>query len=103
VAEILELFIETSPLLLNQIRKDIEGKNWKLFFKNTAKFKGSLGSLQMHSLMLLVDRLEVLVKGDDTIRIPAALSDLWKEHSLVVPLLRTELKGIRKTESAIKG
>jgi CheY-like chemotaxis protein len=101
VAEILELFIESSPHLLNQIKLDLERNNKKSLFKNTAKLKGSLGSLHMQSMMSLVNRLEFVVRADDTNDIPPALTSLLKEHALVVPLLKTELKELRKGVTTI--
>ncbi|HVG15978.1 MAG TPA: response regulator [Chitinophagaceae bacterium] len=101
VVEILELFIESSPKVLNQIKLDLERANKRSLFKNTAKLKGSLGSLQMQSMMSLVSQLEFLVRADNTNEVPSAVAALLKEHSLVVPLLKTELRELKKKVTAI--
>ena len=100
VLEVLEMFLEKTPQLLAEIRKDIRSREFGSMIKKTAKLKGSLGSLQMQSMMLLVDEIEIFTKTEDYKNIPETVDQLFKEYELVGPMLQRELALLKEKVSA---
>ncbi len=101
ILEILELFIDDTPGLLDQIKKDVERKDTDSIFKNTAKFKGSLGSLKMQSLMRVVNQLELFIRSEDLAHVPSTLNELYREHALVAPLIKLEMQALKRKTKVI--
>jgi CheY-like chemotaxis protein/HPt (histidine-containing phosphotransfer) domain-containing protein len=94
IVEIIEMFTKQTPQLLTQIRTDIELQNLASVIKKTANLKGSLGSLHMHSMMQIVEEIELFIKVEDVAKIPLALNQLVDEFKLIVPLLQREVEEI---------
>jgi CheY-like chemotaxis protein len=101
ILEILEMFIEDTPYLLDQIKKDVDRQDAESFFKNTAKFKGSLGSLQMQSMMKVVNQLELFIRTDDMAHVPSTINELYRSHESIVPLIQAEVKKLKSKSKAI--
>jgi CheY-like chemotaxis protein len=95
VVEILEMFIENTPQLLKEIKQAIARDDIDNVVRKTAKLKGSLGSLQMQSMMKIVDEMEIAVRIEDIPAIPSIMEKLHKEYDTVNPLLRKELHAMR--------
>lgn len=95
VVEILEMFISKTPDLLKEIKEAVKSENIDSVIKKTAKLKGSLGSLQMHSMMKAVAEVEALVRMEEMQQISSAIEKLYKEYEVVIPLLRKELKRMK--------
>jgi CheY-like chemotaxis protein len=93
--EILEMFINKTPALLKEIKQAIDLKDIDAVVKKTAKLKGSLGSLQMQSMMRIINEMELFVRLEDTDKIPMAIERLHKEYEVVVPLIRKELNDMK--------
>ena len=95
IIEILEMFINKTPALLKDIKEAIEEKNIDAVIKRTAKLKGSLGSLQMQSMMKIINEMEISVRMEETYAISASIDKLSKEYNIVAPLLRKELSEMK--------
>jgi CheY-like chemotaxis protein len=95
VIEILEMFIENTPQLLKEIKQSIARDDIDNVIKKTAKLKGSLGSLQMQSMMKIIDEMEIAVRMEDIPAIPSIMEKLHKEYDAIVPLLRKELNAMK--------
>lgn len=91
VVEILEMFIENTPQLLKEIKHAIIRNDIDDVVKKTAKLKGSLGSLQMQSMMKIIDEMEITVRMEDIPAMPSLMEKLQKEYDTVAPLLTKEL------------
>ena len=95
IIDILEVFINKTPGLLKDIKQAIEMEDIHEVVKRTAKLKGSLGSLQMQSMMRIIDEMEIFIRLEDTKKIPLTIEQLHKEYEVVAPLIRKELKAMK--------
>jgi HPt (histidine-containing phosphotransfer) domain-containing protein len=95
IVEILDMFIGNTPQLLKEIRQAIMGDDIDAVIKKMAKLKGSLGSLQMDSMMKIIDEMEVAVRMEDIGVISSIIDKLHKEYEMVSPLLRKELNAMK--------
>ena len=95
VIEILEMFIENTPQLLKEIKYAIGRDDIDNVVRKTAKLKGSLGSLQMQSMMKIIDEMEIAVRMEDMPAIPSIIEKLHKEYDTVSPLLYKELDAMK--------
>jgi HPt (histidine-containing phosphotransfer) domain-containing protein len=89
------MFVNKTPALLIEIKEAIKEGNDDAVIKKTAKLKGSLGSLQMQSMMQIVDSMEVHVRLEDTHKIPISIEMLHREYDIVAPLIRKELGAMK--------
>jgi CheY-like chemotaxis protein len=95
VIEILEMFIENTPQLLKEIKYAIGRDDIDNVVRKTAKLKGSLGSLQMQSMMKIIDEMEIAVRMEDISAIPFIMERLHREYDTVNPLLQKELDAMK--------
>jgi HPt (histidine-containing phosphotransfer) domain-containing protein len=91
VIEILEMFITKTAGLIKEIKQAIEQEDYDIMVKKTAKLKGSLGSLQAHSMMKIVEEMELFIRMEDVHKIQMAVEKLQKEYDVVASLLSKEL------------
>ena len=95
IIEILEMFINKTPVLLKEIKEAIDEEDIDAVIKRTAKLKGSLGSLQMHSMMKIINEMEIAVRMEEMHTIPAIINRLHEEYDIIAPLLRKELSEMK--------
>jgi CheY-like chemotaxis protein len=95
IIEILEMFIEDTPKLLKEIKQAIVMEDIDSAVRKKAKLKGSLGSLQMQSMMKIIDEMEIAIRMEDIPAIPSIIEKLYKEYDVITPLLRKELKSMK--------
>lgn len=101
IIEIIEMFLNQTPKLLAELKKERQAQDIPSLIKITAKLKGSLGSLQMQSMMQITDEIEFLIKIEDANKIPVAIEQLCSEYELISSLLEKELIDI-KTQLSLK-
>jgi CheY-like chemotaxis protein len=58
LCEVLQIFIQSTPVLMNEIKQAIAEKNWDEVYKKSHKIKSSIGMLQMAKLMSLISKVE---------------------------------------------
>ena len=63
--EILQLFLDTTPVALTEIKEAILYENWDEVYMKAHKLKSGLGILQMNKLLDLVTSIEILAKVPD--------------------------------------
>ncbi|HUX84089.1 MAG TPA: response regulator, partial [Chitinophagaceae bacterium] len=56
--EILEIFLQMTPIALDEILKAAEGKLWDVVFQKAHRLKTSLGMIQLHSMVQRMDTVE---------------------------------------------
>lgn len=95
ISEILEMFVNKTPALLKEIKEAIKEGNGDVVIKKTAKLKGSLGSLQMQSMMRIVDEMELSVRLEDIHKLSISIEMLHKEYDIVAPLIKKELNALK--------
>ena len=89
------MFVGKTPVLLKEIKQEIRTKELSSILKKTAKLKGSLGSLQMLSMMKIVEKIEGFVRLEDMDNIPSAVEQLQAEYDVIAPVLTKELSRLR--------
>lgn len=99
IVEILEIFLRNTPSLLDDIRKELKSQDIGAIIKKAAKLKGSLGSLQMQSMMQIVNEIELFIKVEDMNKVRLAVEMLGKEYETISALLREELMDLKKAVS----
>ncbi|HYM95181.1 MAG TPA: response regulator, partial [Chitinophagaceae bacterium] len=101
MCEVLQLFLESTPVSLNEISAGIKVKNWDLVYKQSHKLKSSLGLLQMDEFLSVITRIELNAKEIKNLdSIPDDFRKAEKLFDEVKPMIETELK--EAVETAVK-
>ena len=58
LCEVLQLFIESTPVMMLEIKEAILNKDWEEVYKKSHKIKSSIGILQMGELMSTISKIE---------------------------------------------
>jgi len=91
--EILQLFLTTTPLLLNEIHEATLYENWDEVYRKAHKLKSSLGILQMNLMLGLISTIELQAKEQQNIeRIPDGLKKATDLFDLIRPMIEAELE-----------
>jgi PAS domain S-box-containing protein len=91
--EVLRLFLETTPIMLDEIKEGVLYENWDMVNKKSHKLKSSLGILQMNSMLAMAAEIEQKAKTQiKTNQIPGILKKLTEQFVLVKPMIEAELK-----------
>jgi PAS domain S-box-containing protein len=92
LCEILELFLNTTPTILEELQNDVLSEHWDSIEKKAHKLKSSLGILQMNEIMELVSTIEIKAKERlESDKIQQALKLTIEQFGLVRPMLESEL------------
>lgn len=92
--------MEKTPVLLKEIKEALSEKNYSSVIPMTAKLKGSLGSLQMQSMIRIVDEIESFIRTEDTSQFSFVIEQLNKEFELICPLIKMELNKMQGVEAS---
>jgi CheY-like chemotaxis protein len=95
LVEILEMFISKTPALIGEIKHAVETKEFSTIMKKTAKLRGSLGSLQMQTMIKIVEEIEALARISDVHKFSQQMEKLQAEYYVIAPLLEKELSEVR--------
>ncbi|PZR24743.1 MAG: hypothetical protein DI535_20935 [Citrobacter freundii] len=91
--EVLKIFLETTPIMLDEIKEGILYENWDMVSKKAHKLKSSLGILQMNSMLAMAAEIEQHAKTQtETTQLSATLKKLVAQFDLVRPMIEAELK-----------
>ncbi|MGC4039143.1 MAG: PAS domain S-box protein [Chitinophagaceae bacterium] len=94
--EILEIFLESTPTLIAEIKEAALYENWDVVYKKAHKMKSSLGILQMNHLLELVTTIELQAKEQkETDKIPAEIKQLVEQYALIRPMIEAELNSAK--------
>jgi PAS domain S-box-containing protein len=83
VREILETFLQMTPLLLEEIQSAVRESNWEKVFQKSHRLKTSLGMLQMTSIFHKIDTIEAYSRSRKRLEdIPALIGECvaWYDH-----------------------
>jgi PAS domain S-box-containing protein len=90
--EVLQLFLTTTPVLLEEIKTEAMYENWDSVYQKAHKLKSSVSILQMSDLLELVSRVEQQAKERKELEnIPKEVSALLDKFSVIQPLIEAEL------------
>jgi CheY-like chemotaxis protein len=90
--EVLQLFLTSTPVLLEEIKTEAIYENWESVYQKAHKLKSSVSLLQMNELLELVSRVEQQAKERRELEyIPNEVSVLLDKFSVIQPLIEAEL------------
>jgi PAS domain S-box-containing protein len=93
LCEVLQIFIESTPVMMTEIKEAIEEKNWDEVYKKAHKLKSSIGILQMGKLMSLVTKIESNAKEKKNLEeIPVTFEKAEELLLQINPMLHDELQ-----------
>jgi PAS domain S-box-containing protein len=104
LAEVLELFLQTVPVLINKIHEGVLHNQPVDIFSSAHKLKTSLGLLRMHRMLQFNTEIELRTRDQRTIddkqlaEISAALKSLKEQFQLVKPLIEAELNEAKSVQ-----
>jgi CheY-like chemotaxis protein len=97
LCEVLQLFIESTPVIIREIKVAIVEKNWEEVYKKSHKIKSSIGILQMGKLMSLISKIESDAKERKNLEEIQATFDKANELFLKInPMIEAELQNALK-------
>ena len=93
LCEVLQTFLESTPLTLSEIEAGIRENNWDRVYKQSHKLKTSLGLLQMDKLLSVMGVIEINAKENKNLdRIPGEFKKAELLFEEVKPMIEKELK-----------
>ncbi|ANE50340.1 PAS domain S-box protein [Flavisolibacter tropicus] len=92
LAEVLQLFLDSTPEALHTIREQMIFENWEEVYKTAHKLKSSLGILQMNKLLADVGEIERLAKDKIQLdQVSILISGALIHYNLIRPMLEADL------------
>jgi len=93
LCEVLQIFIESVPALMNEIKNAIVRESWEEVYQKSHKLKSSIGILQMGRLLSIISKIEVDAKERKNLElIPENFEKAEALFLKIKPLIETELK-----------
>lgn len=93
LCEVLQLFIESTPVIMNEIKEAIIKKDWEEVYKKSHKLKSSIGILQMGKAMSLISKIESDAKEERNLEeIPMNFEKAEEFFIKVNPMIEAELQ-----------
>jgi CheY-like chemotaxis protein/HPt (histidine-containing phosphotransfer) domain-containing protein len=97
MAEVLQIFLNTTPESLQIIKEQYVRENWEEVYRQAHKLKSSLGILQMNSLLKNISEIELLAKEQvHKEKVPELVKQSIEMYQLIRPMLEADLNGIKK-------
>ncbi|MEJ8818933.1 PAS domain S-box protein [Lacibacter sp. H407] len=98
--EVLQLFLSTTPLLLNEIHEATLYENWEEVYRKAHKLKSSLGILQMNLMLGVISTIELQAKEQQQVeRIPDGLKKATDLFELIRPMIEAELAKVKQVNN----
>lgn len=95
--DVLELFLHSTPVLLEEIKTQTLFENWEGVYKKAHKLKSSVGLLKMKELLKITELIEGQAKERRQLEeIPAQVNMLLEKFSIIQPLIQSELNEARE-------
>jgi HPt (histidine-containing phosphotransfer) domain-containing protein len=93
LCEVLQLFIESTPVIMNEIKEAVFEKDWEEVYKKSHKIKSSIGILQMGKLMSLISKIESDAKERKNLEeIPVNFKKAEELFFKINPMIEAELQ-----------
>ena len=92
-AEVLGIFLETTPVALSDLKKCSLAENWTEVAKAAHKLKSSVGLMQMKSILANVEKVEIYAMRKEHLdEIPRMVKHIAGQYELIRPMLEAELE-----------
>jgi CheY-like chemotaxis protein len=92
LAELVQIFLETSPAWLADLHRGIERRDGELVRRTAHSIKGSLGQLGANAAAVIGQRLETIATDGQFATCAAVLGDLERELDRIRPVLVSRAK-----------
>jgi len=93
LCEVLQIFLESTPVMMNEINEAIVLKSWEEVYKKAHKLKSSIGVLQMGKLMSVISKIESDAKEKKNLEeIPVNFEKAQELLSRTTPMIKDELE-----------
>ena len=93
LCEVLQLFIDSTPVIMNEIKEAVFEKDWEEVYKKSHKIKSSIGILQMGKLMSLISKIESDAKERKNLEeIPGNFEKAEELFLKINPMIEAELQ-----------
>lgn len=90
--EVLDLFLSTTPVLVEEIKTDVLYENWESVYAKTHKLKSSLSILRMDEMLKLAAAIELQAKEKVHLeKIDREILELEEKLGVIRPLIEAEL------------
>lgn len=90
--DVLQVFLSTTPVLLEEIKTEALFENWERVHKKAHKLKSSLAILQMSELLEICTHIETQSRDrSDLEKIPQQVNQLLQKFSVIQPLISAEM------------
>jgi PAS domain S-box-containing protein len=93
LCEVLQIFIESTPVIMSEIKEAVFENDWEEVYKKCHKIKSSIGILQMGKLMSLISKIELDAKERKNLEeIPANFEKAEQLFLKIKPMIENELQ-----------
>jgi HPt (histidine-containing phosphotransfer) domain-containing protein len=90
--DVLPIFLETTPLLLDEMRVAAMHESWEDVHKKAHKLKSSLGILQAAKMLEETTHIESLAKQRAKLdKVPLLIQTVLEQFNLIQPMLKAEM------------
>ncbi len=95
--EVLQIFLDTTPEILSEIRQAIIEENWLQVYEKAHKLKSSLGILQLNKMLAIVSQIELDAKEERNLsRISENLDVVEDQFLDIIPMLENEIENAKQ-------
>lgn len=97
LCEVLQLFVESTPVIMSEIKNAIAEQNWDEVYKKSHKLKSSIGILQMAKMMSLISKIESDAKERKNLhQIAPTFEKAATLFETINPMIEAELDNARQ-------
>jgi CheY-like chemotaxis protein len=97
LCEVLQLFVESTPVIMNEIKLAIAQQDWDEVYKKSHKLKSSIGILQMAKMMSLISKIESDAKERKNLgQIAPTFEKAATLFETINPMIEAELENARQ-------
>ncbi len=93
LCEVLQIFLESTPVIMSEIKEAIFEEDWEEVYKKSHKLKSSVGILQMGKMLSVITKIELDAKERKNLN--QILENFEKAEALFIkvkPMIETELQ-----------
>lgn len=92
IKEVLQMFLDTTPQLLESMRSGAIREDWETVHKTAHKLKSSLGILQANKMLENTTQIEMFAKEKkQTDKVPGLIQSVQDQFNLLQPMLLAEM------------
>ena len=94
--ELFQIFLETSPVLISNLKSTLLHEDWEAVYKNAHELKSTIGIFQINGILENVNEIEISVKRKNYDAIGSLVIKIDQEYKLVKTMIEAELAELSK-------